>query len=179
MDLASPKSTGSALSIASLFVEYLFVERLLQDRMAGGAPAARKFGSLFLSSFLGSLGILAGLVVLVVPGIYLMARWSISTPLVVVERMNGREALSASWTATRPAQWVLLFAYLAGLCLFGVLFAALVLVTGGSDQAETNPAVIVATNLLTALFMVGGWVLSVAIYRLLSPSMGGLAEVFA
>ena len=179
LDLASSKNAGSGVSIASIFVQYFFIEKALKDRAGSDGRAVRKFGSLFLSSFLGSLGILVGVAALVVPGVYLMARWSISAPLVIADKMNGREALSASWKATKAAQWPLLFVFLAGLGVFGMLFAVLGVGSAGLDLPDTNPTVIIATNLLMSGFMVAGWILSIAIYRLLNPAMDSLAEVFS
>lgn len=180
LDLAWKNSPGSLfVFIASLFVEFAFLRSVLADFWPNGRKPAERVGSLFATGFLGSLGILAGLVLLVLPGLYIAARWSISPPFVVVEGMSGRAALAASWRATKPAQWALLLAIVAigAAALAG--WTVIVAVVGLLDIGEEHPPIVIGKNLAAAGVMVGTWVFAAAGYRLLAPMRSGLSDVFA
>jgi hypothetical protein len=60
---------------------------------------------LLLAGLLAGLGIAAGLVLLVVPGLFLLTRWVLVTPIVVLERRRPVEALRRSWHLVRGHAW--------------------------------------------------------------------------
>ena len=64
--------------------------RALYDR------TRERLGTLLGASLLYGLGILAGLILLIVPGLIAVARWSLIVPLIVIERRGWREAFSRS-----------------------------------------------------------------------------------
>lgn len=51
------------------------------------------------------LGVGVGLVLLVLPGLYLMARWSIAPPLILLDGSELVEAFRRSWVLTRSSTW--------------------------------------------------------------------------
>jgi hypothetical protein len=76
------------------------------DDLAGHRPAAptrqlydrtrERLGTLLGASLLYGLGIVAGLILLIVPGLIAVARWSLIVPLIVIERRGWREAFARS-----------------------------------------------------------------------------------
>ena len=64
--------------------------RALYDR------TRERLGTLLGASLLYGLGIVAGLILLIVPGLIAIARWSLIVPLIVIERRGWREAFSRS-----------------------------------------------------------------------------------
>jgi hypothetical protein len=76
------------------------------DDLAGHRPAAptrqlydrtrERLGTLLGASLLYGLGIVAGLILLIVPGLIAIARWSLIVPLIVIERRGWREAFARS-----------------------------------------------------------------------------------
>ena len=60
--------------VLGLFVQYRITEHLIADRLQPG-HRVRSYGSLFGALLLSGLAIGAGLIVLVLPGIYLAGRW--------------------------------------------------------------------------------------------------------
>jgi hypothetical protein len=64
--------------------------RALYDR------TRERLGTLLGASLLYGLGIVAGLILLIVPGLIAIARWSLIVPLIVIERRGWREAFARS-----------------------------------------------------------------------------------
>lgn len=170
------------LSIATFFISYHFSEHLLQQEglMARGG-VGRHYASAFGAAFLSTLGIIAGLIVLLVPGFYLMGRWSMSNSLVIAEGLTTTEALSQSWQRTQLAAWhvagaALVIGLAVGVLLFLVGFTAGMASVANPDQ----PGLLItalgnlaggAIQIMTALF-------GVAVYACLGQSTGNLDDVF-
>jgi hypothetical protein len=175
--------TGSLNFLPNLLIsilgQYIFIERLLFGRAARDSAEKRRYGSLFISGFISGLGVVVGLVLLVLPGVYLISRWSAASSFVVAEGMGGSEALGASWDATREDHWQLFLVYLAGSAVFCLLFSfnlfglRLMLFPGGGLVFP------VVKNLITGSLNVAGWTLGVAVYRCINPLSNRLEEVFA
>lgn len=161
-----------------LFGQYLIVERLLADRrQTGQATAIRHYGSLFGVLFISGLGIVAGLIVLLLPGFYLAGRWLTATQRVVEGRLPSMEALRASWDDSEPSQFVFTVAYLLSLLpillIVGVSFYPDLLAIP-DDAWLTNLLI----NGFSAIANVAGWVISTAAYRQAVPVDSQLEEVF-
>ena len=85
----------------------------LLDLGEGRPPDARRaisrglevFAPLFAAVALAGIGIVAGLAVLIVPGIFLAVRWYFVAATVVVEGKRGGEALQRSWDLVRGSGW--------------------------------------------------------------------------
>lgn len=173
-----PNKSSSVLPgiLISIYGQYLFVEKMLPEY---SHIPKRKYGSLFVASLLGGLGILLGAFLLVLPGLFLAARWSISTPFVVTQGLTGRAALKASWDATEQARWQVFLVFLA---CSGGLFAVFVALVGAGSVVHLPDGSLVMSilsNTGASLWVVGGWCLGVAIFRRLQPASGKYDDVFA
>jgi hypothetical protein len=81
--------------------------------LAGAAASFRqsfrfglaRFGSLLLVSTLVCLAMLAGFIVLVIPGIFIGVQLAVSLPVLVVEGRRGSQALSRSWSLVSGQWW--------------------------------------------------------------------------
>lgn len=60
---------------------------------------------LLLAGVLAGIGILIGLVLLIVPGLFLLTRWVLVTPAVVLEGVGPTDALRRSWNLVRGHSW--------------------------------------------------------------------------
>jgi membrane-anchored glycerophosphoryl diester phosphodiesterase (GDPDase) len=96
------------------------------------------FPHLFLASLLAGLAIGSGLLLLVVPGIYLAVRLLFVTQSVVVDGKHGPDALRASWALTAGRWWrvflVALAANLAALIPSLLLGAPFELLADSADR---------------------------------------------
>jgi hypothetical protein len=81
----------------------------------------RRLWSVLLVSILFGLAVLAGLIVLIIPGIIIAVRLSVSIPALVVERKRGTEALGRSWDLVRGYSWPVFGAFVVVLFLTGIV----------------------------------------------------------
>jgi len=88
------------------------------DREAVGlgsslAEGVRAYGRMWLTRFLAYLSILS-LLLLVIPGVYMLTRWAFSEASVVGEGKAGSSAFGRSWELTSGRFWSVFGAVLAG-----------------------------------------------------------------
>jgi len=118
--------------------------------------------ALVVASFVGGLAIVLGLILLIVPGLLIAARWSAGTPLIVLERLGPFEALATSNGLVRGRTWTVARAVLIVL-LIGIVLA----VPGGliSELAKPTWAKGLGNVLLNVGLDLPLAALSYAIYR--------------
>lgn len=91
------------------------------------AAAARRLTPVALAVVLASLGATLGLVALIVPGVYLWARWFLAAQAVVAERLGPIEGLGRSAELVR-GQWWRIFGIALVITLLAVIVAALLVI---------------------------------------------------
>jgi hypothetical protein len=91
---------------------------------------------LFVSVLIGGIGVILGLFLLVIPGVYLWVRLYLAPPAVIVDDCGPVEALGESWSRT-AGNTVTVFGVALAVVLLGVGASAVVLLalTGGPDAA--------------------------------------------
>jgi hypothetical protein len=138
-----------------------------------------------------ALGIMLGLLLLIIPGIYLALRWAVAAPVLVVEKIGVFASMGRSSTLTQNHRWAILglvvlyvilllvFYTIIGLAIPGMAGAMYGLTPGGPTLLVL--IVMVAMQVLTSMVAtVGG----AAIYfelRQIKEGVGvsELAQVFA
>jgi hypothetical protein len=136
-----------------------------------------------VGSFIG-FGIVTGLatvlgtLLLIVPGIFLAARWWIGDPLIIGEGKTMGEAMSISFERTAGARWAIMG--MVTLCAVPFVLG-MALSIGYDPTTEILPAPVAAlVNCLIFFGSLVGWFASIAIYALTRPAEGNvLEEVFA
>ena len=149
---------------------------LLIDAMLGRTGLRdRTEGDVFLSfvvlSILYTLGVLAGLILIVIPGLVVMARWSLAQPMLVAQGISAKQALGESWARTSGAEIQILVAALA---LIAVPLAVIIACAVLFDPAD--PAGIVVSQLATSAISVVSVALGVALYGLIIGSQAATAR---
>lgn len=135
---------------------------------SGGYPAA------VVQGLLWAVGVLAGILLLVVPGVILLVRWGLALPAFAAEKLSVTESLRRSWDLTRNRFWVMLRVGLILIVLYllpGVV-SALFYPAGG--RAGVFPAVVV--NLMIASAGLSGSYFAVAAYLLFADRRDAVAE---
>lgn len=110
--------------------------RAVADVVVGREPsvsrsyraALSRFGPLLGATLLILLGVMAGFFLLVVPGIFLVVRWLVAVPAIVLERRGATDGMRRSWELVRGEGWhafalLLVVSLLTG--VFGELLARL------------------------------------------------------
>jgi len=102
-----------------------------------------ELATLFSILVLKYLAIVAGLIMLVVPGVYVMCRFFVGVPSAIVEHLNARLALERSWNLTRDhagRAFLIILLYfalsMAAAALFAIPFEI------GIFVEKSNPAMV-------------------------------------
>jgi len=124
-------AASAVLGIVSIFIYQVLVGAVA--RSAAGITLGRDLGigdayrfgyarlwSILLVGVLVGLAVLAGFVLLVIPGFFVMTRLFASVPTLVVEGKKGRQALRRSWSLVEGHGWrvfgvILLVGLISGL----------------------------------------------------------------
>jgi hypothetical protein len=83
--------------------------------------------ALISAGIVAGIGILIGFILLVIPGLFLLTRWSLISPSVVLEKRSAGESLSRSWELVKGHSWT----------VFGVIVVTAILsgIASGVIQA--------------------------------------------
>ncbi|MSO43894.1 MAG: hypothetical protein EXQ74_01065 [Thermoleophilia bacterium] len=123
--------SGAAVSLAT-------IRRLQGTRIGVGATlegVGLRFWLLFAALVLVTAGVLAGLVALVIPGIFLAIAWLFVGQAVVIEGKGVTAALRRSHDLVRGSWWTVFLAYL----LIQVVTAVAHIILGGVGIAVVRP----------------------------------------
>ena len=166
------------LGLITLYLQLLLTSFALWAEIPDYAFAARgptkgRFPSAFLVSIIFSVGVLAGLVLLIIPGIILMARWNLAYPILLAEDARAAGSLRRSWELTVSYSKLSIQVALIELVAFAPAIGLSLLYP---EYGRPNPALVLSTNGLFATASVFVWLLNVALYSLIrQPSEQPLA----
>jgi hypothetical protein len=89
------------------------------------AAGFSSWGRMWWTRFLTGLAVLVGLLLLIVPGVYLFVRLSLVEPVAVLERVSGTAAMRRSFALTNGRFWLV---FRLGLVLLGVFIVPFLLI---------------------------------------------------
>jgi hypothetical protein len=116
--------------------------------------------ALIASGVLAALGVLVGLVLLIVPGLFLLTRWALIAPVVVLEKRSAGEAFSRSWELVKGHSWsvfgVIVVTGLGAAIISGIIQALLAAVLPDFLGAWLGA---LAAHVVTAPFVAIAWTL--------------------
>jgi hypothetical protein len=132
---------GSLVSIVAAFVLQATLVKAVQDVRDGHADlsisqtvseAMPFIGSVALASILAGVAITIGLILLIVPGLFLITIWAVIVPVIIIERSGALAAFGRSRQLVRGRGWhvfgTLVLVYIIMLVVnivLGVIFSAL------------------------------------------------------
>ena len=167
------ESDSTAELLIPTIVSYLVVAPLMVaatiyvlQRLAEGEPphagrsiqaALDVFAPVFLAVLLAGAGIALGLVLLILPGIYVAVRWYFVAQAVVIDNARSTEALRASWRLTNGF-WlrtfgVILLANIAAFLPASLVVLPLQALAESADRQAISLAGMILTEALTAPFV--------------------------
>ncbi|HET6526174.1 hypothetical protein [Sphingopyxis sp.] len=148
-------------------------------RMAGvelPQQTSLRIASVFGVGLLFGLGVGLGLLLLILPGIYLAARWYLAVPTLLAEDMGVSEALSASWDRTE--QYWLSCAIVAVLAFLWQILP----IAAGSLISLPNDDALWSWMLFSNALSQAGWLFGVAaattFYLAFGNRLSKTAEIF-
>lgn len=102
---------GVIVGLATIFGAYLLTQTMLRKSgllSYAGVPRILAFLGLGIISALATS---LGLVLFVIPGLILMARWSIAAPLLIGEGKGITQSLGESWESTRGSEMPIILTF--------------------------------------------------------------------
>jgi len=166
------------LGIVSLFAQYFVTRDRLDalDLIPDGFRANRVLALLGVG-ILTTLGIVAGAVLLIIPGIFLAVRWALAAPILIAEDVGVTAAIGRSWQETEGRFWTIVVVLL-------VVYSPILLlaVAGGVAAvigAENSFVLTIIINVGANAVVVAGWIAMVALYALTQRGRGGVSDIFA
>lgn len=174
-DLRSGDTLVSSMS--SLVAQLLLTRQLLiRLGMMQTDRSSVRILAMFGMNLVSGLAIILGMVLLLIPGLYLAARWSASAPILIAEDRGVGDSLSESWRRTADAVWPIVGALLL---IWSPTFA--VVAFGGVLGGNGVPALLTETiaDAAMAAGSVVGWCVAVSVYGQLRPRLDELEQVFA
>jgi hypothetical protein len=178
LDQLSKDGSGTFFlsGLTALGAQY-YVTRAALDR-AGFLPEGRpgRFGSFWGMNILTGLAILVGCILLVLPGLYLLARWLIAAPVILAEDKTAGEGMRESWEMMGGSAWQAVGAVLVlYVCGFALALGPLLLF----EVDSTPMAVQVVSYIVLFGTTVSGWLMAVGVYAMVAQRHRSLEEVFA
>jgi hypothetical protein len=116
---------GSAVVqfVVGITAAYLLLNAMLEKTGLRTRGAEDVFFAYFALSILYTLGVMAGFIAIVLPGLVIMARWSLAQPMMLARGDGVMQALGGSWERTKGNEFQIIVAVLA---LFVVPVAAII-----------------------------------------------------
>jgi hypothetical protein len=147
------------VNVAYLALQFWLTVGVLQS-LGLGMSSGSRFPAFFLVGLVTTLGILVGLVLLVIPGIFLFVRWSIASVAVIATDDRVSEAMHYSWQETERHFWPILIAFL-------VIYSAAAAGAVAGYMLEQQAPLYVGTILFEISInggLIAGWHAAVAVY---------------
>jgi hypothetical protein len=168
MQLLGGELLKAAIGIACAFFLLLVALRRtgLSSQMSGDA-----FFPYIGLAILYTLGVLAGTIAFILPGLFVMARWSIAQPMVVARGGGVMASLGESWERTKGNEFQIIVASLAL-----ILLPIVVLIAAGVFFEDGDLVGMVVSQLASSAISVILLGMGVALYGLI---VGGEQEARA
>jgi hypothetical protein len=159
LQLAGGQLLRNAISIVcGYFLLVAMLRRTGLQSQTGGDTLLPFIGQ----SIIASLAVLVGMIALIIPGLFLMARWSIAQPLLVARGDGVMASLGESWDRTKGNELSIFTAAMAV-----VLLPIVVIIATGVFFGQENLAGIVIAQLATSALSLILLAMGVALYGLI------------
>jgi hypothetical protein len=167
LQLAGGQLLRNAISIVcGYFLLVAMLRRTGLQSQTGGDTLLPFIGQ----SIIASLAVLVGMIALIIPGLFLMARWSIAQPLLVARGDGVMASLGESWDRTKGNELSIFTAAMAV-----VLLPIVVIIATGVFFGQENLAGIVIAQLATSALSLILLAMGVALYGLIVGRDGATA----
>lgn len=138
---------------ATIFYMQSIVDSRPISTLQAWAWGLQNWGRLFFTFLLSALAISVGLMLLVLPGLYIAVRLGLANQVCLLERKSPIEAIKMSWAGTADLFWTLAkgLAIIYGLLFIGELLVAPI-VEGNAVLGFVGSAILDFLNVFGAIF---------------------------
>lgn len=151
---------NSVISLALLVPMIALIQQALERHglMAEGERRSSYFFRVFAQGIVSGLGTIAGLLLFIVPGLFLFVRWSLSVVILIAKNGSILGSLRESWALTKGHEIRIATVFLPQWLLLG---ASLLIVA----IAPEGPVNDIVSEILLSVALLLGWMLPVPLYR--------------
>ena len=185
-------STGSTLSALAAFIVSVAGVFLLQSALVEAVADVRdgradltltetiarawpRLGSVAVAGISAAIAIVLGLVLIIVPGLFLLTIWSMIVPVVVLERRRAFESFGRSRELVRDYGWTVFGVIVVTFAIDVAVSIVLEILFGGFSTAIGHYVANVVANTLVAPFVAATWTCTYFRLReLKEPAAAGL-----
>jgi hypothetical protein len=148
--------------VVSVIAGYVLLEAMLRRTGLRSREGEAVFFSYLGLSILYTLGVMVGFLIIIFPGLYIMARWSIAQPMIVARGEGVMQTLGESWERTKGNEFQILVAAIALI----VPLVAIMIAGGIFLDAKSLPGIGIS-QLATSALSVALTGMGVALYGLI------------
>jgi hypothetical protein len=175
-ELSNRDVIGAQIAVVQTVAGYFLIVEMLKNCNLLPEVRVKKFWSYFGLGLVCSLATITGLLLLIIPGIILAVRWMPAYGYLLNKNMGVFDALSESWSQTRPHFWAILLALVPAIVAYavGIVIASLPVL----DISVPLAATIIVSNALiygASLFVTA---LGIATFAQLGDENSKLQQVF-
>jgi len=169
LDPGDALRANSLMGFVALYLQLLLTSaalrhyELLPPDYDPRRPTMGRYPAAFGLSLIYCLAVGAGLVLLVLPGLVLILRWSVSLPVLLGERLRVTQSLGRSWGLTRGQSRPVLC--LLALVLLSWLLPIAVMVFSYPDASPAPWGAALLANLMMGSALAAQWLLTAAVYH--------------
>ena len=174
----------TASLIAFVIASYLLLRQMMIALGRAPAPGTR-FWSYLGMSILAVIGMMLGFMLLIIPGLILLVRWSASNGYILSGEHGIRGSLGASWDATSGHGWSIFGAgvilWIAMAILSSMVMGLLFGIGMGALSGSFSPLaglVVTLSGFVEALTNALSLAFSMAVFHLVAPADTSVADVF-
>jgi len=185
-DMGAAAALGSLLSFVILYLQIFVIVRLARDRgllngrdHEDGSPTLGMYFRVFGQSIVWSLAVFVGLVILILPGVWLLTMWYAVLPVLLVENEDVMDTFGRSKALVTPHFWKVLILVLITASFYVAPVMGLFFLVPAPDGSLLWSSLLL--NLALQFGQTGAWVLSLATYIRLANQSGqeGVGDIFA
>ena len=162
MGITEQLGSGLAQFVASLTAAYFLLDAMVRKTGLRSRTNDDVFFAYIGLSILYTLGVMAGLIALIIPGLVIMARWILAQPMMLARGDGVMQALGASWERTKGNEFQILIAMLA---LYVLPIAIVIACSALFDPAD--PVGIVVSQLASSAMSALSLAMGVALFGLM------------
>lgn len=163
-----------AAGVLSIAASYFLLAKFLENE-SRLADRATRIWAYVGAMFLATLGMIGGFLLLIVPGIILLVRWSATSGYLIERRLGVIDCFKASWDATRGSSWPIFF---AGLVLFIGLVIAGGIVGGIGYAVSSELVTAIISSVLESAGNAAFLAFGIAVYLTVEDTGGAISDVF-
>ena len=147
-----------------------------QNMISAEAASKTRLFSIFGNSILFSLAVALGLIMLIIPGIYLAARWWTSVPAMLSGEVSAMEGLGRSWDMTN--EHFLAIGYVILILATPALISIPFYLYGSDENGDILVSLSLLNNALSSISYILLWLSSSVTYIMLKGGRSRLNEIF-